>query len=374
RTSWNVFFPDTPQRPDLDILVAGCGTRVGFMMAACMPESRVTCVDISQASIHHSEDACRRGGLTNVEHHLLPLEEVGSLNRDFDLIHCHGVLHHLASPEVGLQALASVLRPHGSMTLMVYARYGRAGLYMLQDLSHRLSLGTTQATAEELQELCWLLPQSHPFRGLGYQQGQKIELNEVLDMLAHPRDVSYDVAGIRGLIDAGGVKMHRWLDQGQYTPTVGALRGSRVGLRVAALPFWERSAAMELLRGTIMMHSFVVTHPQRPCAEALFGGDGILNAIPSQAAHISATVDGEKMTVVSHAQPKHLHGDLSVTEEALVIREIFSAFKEGKTLGEILEHQLASGADPALKTWLPDFCRTLYDADVLDLRAPGKSP
>ena len=166
------------------------------------------------------------------------------------------------------------------MSLMVYARYGRTGLYMLQDLSHRLGMGTTQETAEELRELCWLLPNSHPFRSMGPKQHQKIDLNEILDMLAHPRDVSYDVYGIRDFIAEAGMKMHRWLGQGQYQPAIGPLRGSGMALRVAALPFWERSAAMELLRGTMIMHNFVVTHPERPSAEELFSGDRILDAIP----------------------------------------------------------------------------------------------
>jgi SAM-dependent methyltransferase len=370
RTSWNLFFPDSPQRGDLDILVAGCGTRVGFLMAACMPKAKITCIDISQASINHSEDASRRGGLTNIEHHLMPLERVAELGKTFDFIHCHGVLHHLASPTAGLQALASVLRPEGTMSLMVYADYGRAGLYMLQDLSHRMDMGTTQETAEELRELCWLLPNSHPFRSMGAKQHQKIALNEILDMLAHPRDVSYDVDGIRELVAKGGMKMHRWLGQAQYQPAIGPLRGSGMALRVAALPFWERSAAMELLRGTVIMHSFVVTHPERPSAEELFSGDRILDAIPQEADHVSVTLEDGQMSVVCRVHPEHLRPDLTITEEALVIREIFGTFKEGKTLGQILEYQLKTGADPALEAWLPDFCRTLYYGDILDLRVP----
>ena len=52
----------------------------------------------------------------------------------FDQIVCTGVLHHLADPDVGLSALRSVLKPDGAMQLMVYAPYGRTGIYMLQDI------------------------------------------------------------------------------------------------------------------------------------------------------------------------------------------------------------------------------------------------
>ena len=123
---------------------------------------------------------------------------------------------------------------------------------------------------------------------------------------------------------------------------------------------------MEILRGTIIIHNFVVTHPHRISAEEFFGGDRILDAVPTEADHVSATLKDDQMSVVCVVLPEHQRPDLIMTEEAPVIREIFSAFKEGETL----EHQLKSGADPALKTWLPDFCRLLYYGDILELRAP----
>jgi SAM-dependent methyltransferase len=371
RQSWNVFFPQAPQRADLDILVAGCGTRAGFLVAASMPQSRVTCIDISETSLAHSRDSFARGGLANVEHHLLPLEEVGALDRAFDFIHCHGVLHHLAQPEAGLGALAGVLRPGGAMSLMVYARYGRRGIYMLQDLGQRLGLEPNQEVAEELRELCWALPASHPFRATGYEEKQTIELNEVIDMLAHPRDVSYDVDGVRGLVASAGLKLHRWLDQAQYSSRVGEIRKTAVGARAASLPFWDRSAAMELLRGTVIKHSFVVTHPHRPSADELFADEEILGAVPSKAAHVSVTLSGSQAVALSRALPAHHGSELGVAEEAVVFKEIFGTFDGERTLGEILEGQLERGADPALETWLPSFCRQLYEADILDLRLPS---
>ena len=51
----------------------------------------------------------------------------------FDYIDCCGVLHHLPDPAAGVEALLSVLAPGGGMGLMVYAPYGRTGIYMLQE-------------------------------------------------------------------------------------------------------------------------------------------------------------------------------------------------------------------------------------------------
>ena len=75
----------------------------------------------------------RKYNLTNLETRQLPIEGAAALGRSFDLIVCTGVLHHLADPDAGLRALRSVLKPEGAMYLMVYAPYGRTGVYMLQD-------------------------------------------------------------------------------------------------------------------------------------------------------------------------------------------------------------------------------------------------
>jgi len=53
----------------------------------------------------------------------------------FDFINCCGVLHHLAVPEQGLDALLSQLRPGGAMNLMVYGEIGRTAVYQIQELA-----------------------------------------------------------------------------------------------------------------------------------------------------------------------------------------------------------------------------------------------
>ena len=64
---------------------------------------------------------------------------MGDLNESFDQIICTGVLHHLAEPDAGLSALRGVLNPdEGAMHVMVYAPYGRTGIYMLQEFCRRI--------------------------------------------------------------------------------------------------------------------------------------------------------------------------------------------------------------------------------------------
>src|SRR5262249_51513127 len=125
-----LLWPTEKQRPDRRILVAGCGTSQAAACALREAKACVTAIDISDASLRYTRDLQRKYGLRNLDLHRLAIEEVGKLGQTFDEIVCTGVLHHLPDPDIGLRALRGVLAPQGAMHLMVYAAYGRAGIYM----------------------------------------------------------------------------------------------------------------------------------------------------------------------------------------------------------------------------------------------------
>ena len=127
-----VLWPDREYKPDLDILIAGCGTNQASVFAYNNPDAKVVAVDISQPSLDHQQYLKDKHGLWNLELHLLPIEELPTLGLDFDLIVSTGVLHHMASPPAGIEALKACLRPDGAIGLMLYAKYGRIGVEVLR--------------------------------------------------------------------------------------------------------------------------------------------------------------------------------------------------------------------------------------------------
>jgi SAM-dependent methyltransferase len=98
-----IFWPDRDYRPDLDILIAGCGTNQAAVFAFGNPDANVVGVDISQASLDHQRYLKDKHGLANLQLHLLPIEELPTLRRQFDLVASSGVLHHMADPPTGLK-------------------------------------------------------------------------------------------------------------------------------------------------------------------------------------------------------------------------------------------------------------------------------
>src|SRR5206468_4836954 len=123
-------------------------------------------IDCSATSVRHTHELKQKYSLSNLQVHQLAIERVSDLGMSFDQIVCTGVLHHLADPDAGLRALRSVLKPGGAMHLMVYAPYGRTGIYMLQEFCRRIGI---YASDEEIRDLIGALselPPGHPLESL----------------------------------------------------------------------------------------------------------------------------------------------------------------------------------------------------------------
>ncbi|HJS23979.1 MAG TPA: class I SAM-dependent methyltransferase [Pyrinomonadaceae bacterium] len=254
---FHLLWPNKEYRADLDILVAGCGTWQAARFALGHPGARVTGIDVSPTSLEHTELLKQKHDLTNLETQQLAVENAGDLDQRFDFIVCTGVLHHLADPDAGLRALRSVLKPDGAMSLMVYAPYGRAGVYMLQDYCRKLGIGTSKEEIDDLIAVVQQLPQFHPL--LGAQGGSREFPNAdaLADALLNPRDRSYSVPQLFEFIERNDLVLGRWYWQAAYLPQCGFVANTPHANKLAALPEPEQYIAMELLRGLMANHSFV---------------------------------------------------------------------------------------------------------------------
>ena len=113
-----------PARPE--ILVVGCGTgQQALRTVARFANSRVLAVDLSLNSLAYALRKTREAGVANVEFAQADLLELGGLGRQFDVIECAGVLHHLRDPLAGWRILAEALRPRGIMRIGLYSELAR---------------------------------------------------------------------------------------------------------------------------------------------------------------------------------------------------------------------------------------------------------
>jgi len=257
RADYHLFWPARSYREKLDILVAGCGTSQAAKYALRHPSARIVGIDVSATSIQETEQLKRQYELTNLELLQLPVKRVHELDQHFDKIICTGVLHHLSDPDIGLQALRDILRPKGALHLMVYAKYGRTGIYMIQEYCRRLDIDTTEDEIKDLAKALLALPQEHPLARLLGGVPDFRRKSALADALLNPQDRAYTVPQLFDLIKGAGLTFGRWLRQAPYLAQCGDLADSPHSARMAQLPIEEQYATVELFRGTLMRHSVI---------------------------------------------------------------------------------------------------------------------
>jgi SAM-dependent methyltransferase len=257
-----LLWPDREYEPDLDILIAGCGTNQAAVFAYTNPCARVVAVDVSGPSLDHHRLLKERYGLENLELHLLPVEEVGSLGRDFDLVVSTGVLHHLLSPEMGMAALGGCLRRHGVAAIMLYARHGRIGVELMQAIFREIGLTQDEASLFTVKEAIALLPADHPVRSyLSFAPDLRFDAG-LVDTFLHGRDRSYTVEGCLDLVASAGLEFQGWFLKSSYEPPAPPRGGFYEA--VAALPDRQRWGVMERINTRNACHFFTACRADRP--------------------------------------------------------------------------------------------------------------
>ena len=282
RAEAHLFWPDEPYRDDRNILVAGCGTTQAAHHALRWPRAQVIGIDLSAKSIAFTQGLKRKHALANLELRQLAVERAAELGQGFEYVVCTGVLHHLPDPDAGLRALHDVLEPTGALNVMVYAPYGRAGVYMLQEYCRRLGIGVSAREIGELAASLKGLPPDHPVAPLLRNSPDFADRAGLADALLHPRDRSYSVPQFLEFLSRAGLAFGRWVRQAPYLPWCGALASSPHQSRLAGLTAEAQYAAIELFRGTMVRHSAVAYRKDRPARHVTvdFGGEAWLGFIP----------------------------------------------------------------------------------------------
>jgi SAM-dependent methyltransferase len=246
-------------------LVAGSGTGDGTIYLAEQLKgfsgARVVSIDISEASNDVARARARVRGLKNITFlhgSLLELPERGL--EPFDYVNCVGVLHHLADPDAGLKALTAVLKPDGLMSLMLYATYGRTGVYQMQELMRLINgdepdiqakVDTTKAVLAELPAGNW------------FKRGEELITDHrtdgdvgIYDVFLHEQDRAYTVPETYDFVERAGLTLvdySRPPDRMLLDPA-NCIRDPGLLERVRALPVREQRAVAELVTGLLIKH------------------------------------------------------------------------------------------------------------------------
>ncbi len=264
RADYHLFWPARAYSEDYSILIAGCGTSQAAKHALRWPGARVTGIDFSETSVRSTLELKRKYRLDNLTVRQLPIERAEELRTTFDQIVCTGVLHHLADPMAGLRALRAVLDREGAMHLMVYAPYGRTGIYMLQQFCALLGVQASDAEIHDLMGALQALPAGHPLEALLREAPDFRDEAALADALLHPQDRAYSVPQFLDYLMNGALTFGRWVRQAPYLPQVGVMARIPQAPRMAGLSCAEQYTVAELFRGTMLRHSAIVYRDDGP--------------------------------------------------------------------------------------------------------------
>jgi SAM-dependent methyltransferase len=345
RAMFHLAWPADQPRGNQEILIAGCGTSQAASYALREPNARITAIDISDTSLRHTRDLKRKHNLENLELHQLPIERVREIGRSFDLVVCTGVLHHLSDPDHGLCALRDVLRPSGAMRLMVYARYGRAGIYMMQEYCRLLDIRTTEDDLRGLGATLGALSADHPIAGVLRRAKDFRRPEAMADALLHPQDRAYTVPELYAWLDRCGMSFGRWIEQAPYLAQCGVVARSPHAVRLGSLPSRLQHAAVELFRGTMVSHDFIAYRDDRSDASQpiSFAGDAwrdyIPIALPGTVCVRERLPPGSVAVLINRS---HKFTDLICTIDSFE-DQLLGAIDGNRTLAEILHFAAQDG-------------------------------
>ena len=338
RADYHLFWPSQPYREDRSILIAGCGTSQAAKYALRWPAAHVVGIDFSATSVRCTDELKRKYNLNNLQVHQLPIESVQDLKMKFDQIVCTGVLHHFQDPNAGLSVLREVLKPDGAMHLMVYAPYGRAGIYLLQEFCRRTGIQATDEGIEELIAALRFLPVGHPLERLLSEAPDFREDAAIADALLHPQDRSYSVPELFAFVERGGLTFGRWIRQASYLPQCGDIAKIPQASRITRLPLAAQYAAVELFRGTMVEHSMILYRNDNSGIPRLsFAGDSWLDYVPIR---MSETICVQERLPPGAAgvliNQNHTYRDLILPIDSTEKR-LFDAIDGSRTIGNIIQ-------------------------------------
>jgi SAM-dependent methyltransferase len=372
RADYHLLWPARPYTEDRPILIAGCGTSQAAKHALRWPEARIVGIDFSATSVRCTEHLKRKYNLRNLQVYQLPIEQAGDLNTKFDSIVCTGVLHHLADPDGGLRALRGVLKRDGAIHIMVYAPYGRTGIYMLQEFCKRIGISAGDLAIRDLIGTLMALPPGRPLEAL-LREAPDFRHEATLadaDALLHPLDRAYSVPQFFDFIERGGLTFGRWVRQAPYTPRCGALANISLTSRMAQLPLPQQYAAVELFRGTMIRHSAVAYRNDNPDAaqSVSFDGDAWPGYVPNR---MSDTICVDERLPAGAAavliNRSHTYKDLFMPIDSTE-RSLLDAIDGNNSIGDIVKRHLPSSNKKSRRGVARAFFERLwlYDEVVFD--------
>lgn len=251
------------------VLIAGGGiggTTLFLAEQLNHTNAEIVYLDFSPASMKIAQGRADIRNLRNIIFINDRIENIPSLNLGlFDFIDSYGVLHHLKHPQAALQILANCLKETGGMTIMMYAQYGRTGVYNMQTLQQLVN-DEANSMKEEVSnawKILEILPPTNLFKRTENIAPDHLRAGDagLYDLLLHKQDQAYTLPDMMEMINMSGLHFVTFAEpvarlSMNYSWYV---KDRHLLETLDVFPFTDQLAIGELMSGSIMKHTFYIS-------------------------------------------------------------------------------------------------------------------
>ena len=188
-----------------DVLIAGCGTgQHSIGTAAIFENSKVLATDLSLSSLAYAKRKTEELRIQNIKYMQADILDLGKLNRQFDIIECSGVLHHMNDPFEGWEVLTDCLRPGGLMKVGLYSELARKNIVKIREEIDRQNIGATNAEIRSFRDI--IINSNQDYHKLTMEFSDFYSLSDCRDLLFHVKEQRLTIPQIKDHLAKLGLK------------------------------------------------------------------------------------------------------------------------------------------------------------------------
>ena len=245
------------------MIVPGGGTGGGTNYLAEQlnhTNAEVVYIDFSVISMDISKNRAKVRQLSNVIWITDWIESIPLLGMGcYDLVVCTGVIHHMKMPQKGLRIVNEIQTEHGGANIMVYGKYGRLGIYTMQELMRIVNRNEAMLNSEisNARKMIKIFPRNTAVR---YLTGDHITMGDIgiYDSYLHKRDVCYDIINLFAFTEGSGYYFVDF-DSQETRIKISLMSRLRKKLLIHIENMRIQNAIAELIVGDINMQSFYIS-------------------------------------------------------------------------------------------------------------------
>ena len=117
------------------ILEAGCGTGyTTHVIANVRRDIQITGTDFSKGSLEFATNFSKESNYQNIKFQWMDLRNIDLSEKDFDMLICSGVLHHIENPRPIFKNLCKLVKKNGTVIIGLYHPWGRLSTHVRQKI------------------------------------------------------------------------------------------------------------------------------------------------------------------------------------------------------------------------------------------------